>query len=66
MYTAENRNASEFLKIEEVCNQIRIAKSTVYKKINTEGFPKPVKLGPKIALWRAAEVRAWMEEKIAA
>jgi len=35
--------------------------ATLWRKVKAGEFPQPVKLGPKITAWRAADVRAWLE-----
>lgn len=62
------RDGSELqlLKIADVCGELRISRTTVYKKINTEGFPKPIKFGAKTSVWRSSDVAAWVESRLAA
>lgn len=56
----------ELLKITDVCRALRISRTTVYKKINTEGFPKPIKFGAKTSVWLSRDVAAWVDSRIAA
>lgn len=39
---------------------IPVAKSTWWEGVKTGRFPKPVKLGPRITLWRAEDIRDWI------
>ncbi len=50
-------------KIEAVREITHFGKTTIYAKIKTDGFPKPVKLSPKNALWDMEKVHAWMMSK---
>ncbi len=34
-----------------------ISKSTLWKMVQESRFPKPVKLGPRITVWRAEDIR---------
>lgn len=47
------------------CNQVEdltgLSRSTLYRKITTGEFPKPVKISPRASRWRLSEVAAWME-----
>jgi predicted DNA-binding transcriptional regulator AlpA len=37
---------------------IPVSKSTWYEGIKSGRFPKPIKLGPRIAVWRVGDIRA--------
>jgi prophage regulatory protein len=36
-------------------------RSTIYRRIANEKFPKPVKLGVNIVAWPESAVNAWMD-----
>ena len=55
----------KLLKMRDVMDLTSLAKSTIYKYIDTEGFPKQVKLGSGSVAWVESEVLEWIEEKIA-
>lgn len=40
--------------------------NTLWRKVKTGEFPKPIKLGPKITAWKAGDVRAWINAQAAA
>lgn len=52
------------ISIEAVCKMTGMATSTVYKRIDDDGFPQQVKLGSR-SLWYKDEVAAWLREKAA-
>ncbi len=54
----------KLIRITQVMECTGLARSTVYKFIAQGDFPKPVKLGPRVAAWVEAEVLAWMESKV--
>ena len=37
--------------------------STLWRKVSAGDFPKPTKLGVRIAAWKVADVRAWMAQQ---
>lgn len=43
---------------------IPISKSTWWAGIHSGRFPQPVKLGKRITVWRAADIRALLERGI--
>lgn len=52
------------ISIEAVCKMTGMATSTVYKRIDDDGFPQQIKLGSR-SLWYEDEVAAWLREKAA-
>jgi prophage regulatory protein len=52
------------IRLKEVIYCTGLARSTVYKYIAANTFPKPVPLGGRAVAWIQAEVDAWIEEKI--
>ena len=50
---------SRLLRLPEVCQETRLARSTLYKLIRAGEFPPPVKLTAKTSAWRGADIAAW-------
>lgn len=44
---------------------IPVSKSTWWLGVRTGRYPAPVKLGPRITAWRAADIRKLMNEPVA-
>jgi predicted DNA-binding transcriptional regulator AlpA len=40
-----------------------VNRSTVYRWIKTQGFPKPIKLSPSCSVWSISKVEAWLESR---
>lgn len=55
----------KLLKMRDVMALTSLAKSTIYKYIDIEGFPKQVRLGSGSVAWVEGEVLDWIEAKIA-
>ena len=36
---------------------------TLYRWMESRGFPRPLQLGPNSVAWRSVEVEAWLEER---
>ena len=53
----------ELLTIEEVCAMTRMSRSTVYKKVKSGEFPKPIRLGRRMVRWRRWEVVKWISSR---
>jgi prophage regulatory protein len=41
-----------------------LPKSTIYRKISENSFPKQYPLGPKTVAWLEHEIQKWIEDKI--
>lgn len=41
---------------------IPVSKSTWWAGVRTGRYPKPTKLGPRVTVWRAEEIRALFEK----
>lgn len=46
-----------------VPNIIPVSRSTFFQWVRDGRFPKPVKLSPRVTVWRAADVSDWLENK---
>ena len=43
-----------------------LSRSEIYRRIALGEFPAPVKLGPRASAWHAAELDAWITQRIVA
>ena len=60
------QQSPRFLRLHEVQHQVGLGRSAIYTRIKAGTFPKPVKLGARVAAWPAAAIDAWIEQQIAA
>ena len=56
----------KFLKIRAVMALTGLSRSTIYLKIKSGEFPKPIKQGSHAIAFLESEVDAWMQERVAA
>lgn len=54
----------KLIRIKEVMNRTGLARSTVYKYINENNFPKPIKLGSRAVAWVESEIEGWISDVI--
>jgi prophage regulatory protein len=52
------------IRLKEVMHCSGLARSTIYKYIAANTFPKPVPLGGRAVAWIQGEVEAWIDGKI--
>lgn len=55
----------KFMRLKEVTVKTGLARSTVYKHIANNQFPKSISLGDRAVAWLESEVEEWMFERIA-
>ena len=53
----------QILRLPEVVATTRISKATIYRLLNRDGFPRPIKLGERCVGWRRGEVDSWLESR---
>lgn len=61
--------AEGFVRIQEIIapkGPIPVGRSTWWADLKDGRFPKPVKLGPRITVWRADDIRALIADGTAA
>jgi prophage regulatory protein len=58
--------SEQILKLPEVITTTGLARSTIYKLISENRFPKQIKLTSFSSGWLKSEINHWLEERIAA
>lgn len=56
---------TKLIKIKDVCELTSLGRSTIYKFVAENRFPRQVILGGNCVAWVEAEVIEWLEDKIA-
>lgn len=64
MGQANGVSTMRLIRLKEVMRVTGLARSTVYKYIAEESFPKPVSLGERCVGWVDDEVQDWIMAKI--
>jgi len=44
---------------------VPISPATLWRRVKSGEFPKPVKLSERVTAWRVEDVRAWMDSRSA-
>lgn len=39
---------------------------TLWRKVKSGDFPKPIKLGPRITAWKVGDIRHWLAQRATA
>lgn len=54
---------SGFLRQPQVLTFVPISKSTLWRRVVAGTFPAPLKLSPRVTVWRAEDVRRWIAQQ---
>lgn len=57
--------AEGLVRLPSILAVVPVGKSTLWKMISDGRFPAPVRpspFGPRVTVWRATDVRAWLEQ----
>lgn len=54
----------KFIKLNDVVKVTSLSKSTIYRLVAENDFPRQVPLGGKSVAWVESEIEEWMKEKI--
>ncbi|WP_354089853.1 helix-turn-helix transcriptional regulator [Brevundimonas faecalis] len=49
-----------FLRMEQMVARLAISRSTIYRLIKEESFPRQIRISHRVAVWIESEVDAWM------
>ena len=60
---AERRDEQRWLRSREVERRLAVHKTTLWRWVQDDRFPRPTKLGPNVAAWKLADIEAWEEER---
>lgn len=53
--------AETLLRLPQVLERIPVSRSGLWKMVQEHRFPQPVKLSPRVTVWRASDVAAYIE-----
>lgn len=63
-WTYHRGSKMKLIRLKQVMECTGLARSTVYKFIAEGDFPKPVKLGVRVAAWVESEINDWVNARI--
>lgn len=56
-----NRPCDSFLRLHQVLQRVPVSRSGWWQGVKDGRFPKPIKLSPRVTVWRASEVQAYID-----
>ena len=54
------------LTSKQIAAETGISRSTIYRLLQNESFPKPIRIGPRCMRWPESDIKAWVAERKAA
>jgi len=57
------RGPRRMLRLPRVKEQTGLGRSSIYRAMEDDGFPRPVRIGRRAVAWIEAEVNAWLERQ---
>jgi prophage regulatory protein len=54
------QDGERYLRLHQVIELVPVSRSTIWRWIRAEAFPRPAKAVSKVRLWSRNEVLAWM------
>ena len=52
-----------FLRQPQVLAFVPISKSTLWRRVQARTFPEPMKLSVRVTVWKAEDIRAWIDQQ---
>ena len=51
-----------FIRMDDLSNKVGLSRSQIYKLIQNDEFPRQLKVGPRISVWKESDIDKWMSE----
>lgn len=65
LWSSKRIEVMKIIRLPEVVRMTGLARSTVYKHMAEQRFPKQIKLGARAAGWLLTEIEEWIEARVA-
>lgn len=63
---AGRQRPRRMLRLRGVEECVGFSRSALYRAMEDDGFPRPVRIGRRAVAWVESEVQAWLDAKLAA
>jgi len=54
------------MRMTDVCSELGVSRASVYRLLESGGFPKPLKLGKRAIGWERDHIQQWVKSRSAA
>ena len=52
-----------FIRLPEVMKRSGLARSTVLLWVKQKKFPQPIKLSPRVTVWKQSDIQVWIDKQ---
>ena len=56
--------STRLLRLPQVCEQVGISRSQIYKLIASNRFPSPCRIGDRVSAWVSGDIETWIRSQI--
>jgi len=56
--------ANRFIRLPEVMSKTGLGRASIYRYIDMDRFPKPVKIGDRASAWPEHEIDEWLVARV--
>jgi len=60
----QDRRVTRLIRLKEVQYRVGLGRSTIYRWMAADKFPKPVQLGSSTVAWSEDEVDRWIADRV--
>ncbi|MBP4043497.1 helix-turn-helix transcriptional regulator [Chromobacterium violaceum] len=51
-----------FIRLADLRTILPVSDSTIWRRVRDGSMPRPLKLSERVTVWRAEEIRAWLDQ----
>lgn len=52
-----------YIRMKELCKMLGISRSTIYRLVIENKFPRQIKLTERTSVWKLSDINSWVEER---
>lgn len=60
------QNELRILKLKEIQPIVKLSRSSIYRLMDMNKFPKPIKIGDRSIAWRQQDIESWLQTRTGA
>ena len=64
IFSMTKNSLLRFIRLPEVLHRTGLSRTTVYRLMDSDEFPRQIPLGSRIVVWNEKEIEQWMKEKL--